>query len=147
MMRLARKFFRRSASDRRLLVRAFGVHTCVALLLRVVPFRALSRWLASGHVDRAAGSNEIDGAVVERAVWAVRHAAAVAPWGRTCLTEALTAAVLLRSAGCEATLRYGVASAGAGGLDAHAWLEHRGAVILGQSARPYAVLRQAGRTA
>ena len=49
MMRLARKFFRRSASDRRLLVRAFGVHTCVVLLLRVVRFRALSRWLTSGQ--------------------------------------------------------------------------------------------------
>ena len=147
MMRLARKFFRRSASDRRRLVGAFGVHTCVVLLLRVVRFRALSRWLTSGHVDRAVGSNEFDGAVVERTVWAVRHAAAVAPWGRTCLTEALTAAVLLRRAGCEATLRYGVASTGAGGLDAHAWLEHQGAVILGQSARSYAVLHQAGRTA
>jgi len=147
MIPLARKFVRRSAADRRLLARAFGVHACVAVLLRVVPFRALSRWLTAGNADRAAGSNEMDGAAVERVVWAVRHAAAVAPWGRTCLSEALTAAILLGRAGCETTLRYGVASAGAGGLDAHAWLEHRGAVILGQSARPYAALHRAGRTA
>ena len=147
MIPLARKFFRRSAADRRLLVRAFGVHACVAALLRVAGFRRLSRWLANGNVDRAAAPDAIDGAAVKRVVWAVRQAAAAAPWGRTCLTEALTAAVLLRRAGCETTLQYGVASVGAGGPDAHAWLEHRGAVILGHSARPYAVLHQAGRTA
>jgi hypothetical protein len=147
MILLARKFCERSAADRRLLVRAFGVHACVAVVLRIVRFRGLRRWLAADHVGRAAGRDGIDGAAVERVVWAVRHAAAVAPWGRTCLTEALTAAVLLRRAGCETTLRYGVASAGAGRLDAHAWLEHRGDVILGHSARPYAALHQAGRTA
>jgi hypothetical protein len=147
MISPARKFFQRSAADRRLLVSAFGGHACVAVLLRVAGFRRLSRWLAAGDVDRAVRPDEIDDAAIERVVWAVRQAAALAPWGRTCLTEALTAAVLLRRAGCETTLQYGVASVGAGGPDAHAWLEYRGAVILGHSARPYAVLHQAGRTA
>jgi hypothetical protein len=147
MIPLARKFFRRSTADRRLLVRAFGVHACVAALLRVAGFRRLSRWLAAGNNDGAAGPDGINSAAVERVVWAVRQAAAVTPWGRTCLTEALTAAVLLRRAGCKTTLQYGVATVGAAGLDAHAWLEYRGAVILGHSARPYAALHHAGRTA
>ncbi len=145
MILLARKFFRRPSADRRLLVRAFGVHACISSLLRVAGIRRLSRWLEAGSVDR--GACGIDDASMERVVWAVRQAAAVAPWGRTCLTEALTAAVLLRLAGCETTLQYGVASADAGGLDAHAWLEYRGTVILGHSARPYAALHHAGRTA
>ncbi len=147
MIPLARKFFQRSAADRRLLVRAFGVHACVAVLLHVAGFRRLSRWLASGDVDRAARPDGIDDGDVQRVVWAVRQAVAVTPWGRTCLTEALTAAVLLRRAGCQTTLQYGVATGGGGGLDAHAWLEHRGAVILGHSARPYAALHHAGWTA
>lgn len=145
MMALARKFFRRPSADRRLLVRAFGMHTCVVLLLPVAGVGRLSRWLAGGSVDRDARG--IDAAAMERVVWAVRQAAAVAPWGRTCLTEALTAGVLLRRAGCETTLQYGVASKeAAGGLDAHAWLEYRGAVILGRSAHPYAALHHAGQT-
>ena len=147
MIPLARKFLRRSAADRRLLVRAFGVHACVAVLLHVAGLRRLSRWLASRDVDRAARPDGIDDGDVRRVVWAVRQAAAVMPWGRTCLTEALTAAVLLRRADCQTTLQYGVATVGAGGLDAHAWLEYRGAVILGRSARPYAALHHAGWTA
>jgi Transglutaminase-like superfamily len=143
MILLARKFVQRPAADRWLLVRAFGVHACMAALLRVARFRNLSRWLAAAKGDASRG---IDPAAVERVVWAVRQAAAAAPWGRTCLTEALTAAVLLRRAGCETTLRYGVASAGAGGLDGHAWLEYRGDVILGHSARSYGALHHAGRT-
>jgi hypothetical protein len=144
MIPLARKFFRRPAADRRLLVRAFGVHACVAALLRVAPFRRTARWpvAAKGHASRG-----IDAEGVERVVWAVRQAAAAAPWGRTCLTEALTAAILLGRAGCETTLRYGVASAGASGLDAHAWLEYRGNVILGDSSQRYAALHHEGQTA
>jgi hypothetical protein len=145
MIPLARKFFRRSPADRRLLVRAFGVHACVAVLLRVAGAGRLSRWLTSGGVERTA--HGIDDAALEGVVRAVRQAAAIVPWGRTCLTEALTAAVLLRRAGCETNLRYGVAAGGAGVLDAHAWLEYRGAVILGHSARPYAALHHARRSA
>lgn len=144
MIPLARKFFRRPAADRRLLVRAFGVHACVAALLRVARFRRIGRWVAATEGNTSRG---IDAEGVERVVWAVRQAAAAAPWGRTCLTEALTAAVLLGRAGCKTTVRYGVASAGACALDAHAWLEYRGNVILGHSERPYAALHHGGRTA
>jgi hypothetical protein len=143
MIASARKFFRRSASDRWLLLRALALHTSVAALLRVVRFGRLSRWLGG----QPRHPREDDVAAAERIVWAVRRAAAAAPWGRTCLTEALTASVLLRCAGCSATLRFGVANSAGAGLDAHAWLEYRGAVLLGTSARAYAALRGAGRVA
>ena len=81
MIPLARKFFRRSSADRRLLARAFGVHACVASLLRLAGFRRLSRWLAAGKVDRAGVRRGIDDAAIERVVWAVRQAAAVCAVG------------------------------------------------------------------
>jgi hypothetical protein len=147
MIRLARGFLRRPASDRWLLVRALALHACVASLLRVVRFGRLSRWLGGASLQAVDEDRPLDSAATERIVWAVRQATAVAPWGRTCLTEALTAVVLLRRSGCRgAELRYGVAPGGSGFV-AHAWLEYRGAVILGTSVRPYAVLHGAGRTA
>lgn len=147
MIPLARKFFRRSSADRRLLVRALVLHACVAALLRVVRFGRLRRWLDGPSVDPAVRDRELDAATVARIIWAVRQVAAAVPWGGTCLTEALTAATLLRRAGCDTTLQYGVAPDGGHVLAAHAWLECRGGVVMGGSARPYTPLGQARRAA
>jgi hypothetical protein len=56
----------------------------------------------------------------------------VARWvpGASCLTQALAAHVLLAWHGHASTVRYGVRP-GATGLDAHAWVEHDGAVVVG----------------
>ena len=147
MIPLARKFFRRPVADRRLLVRALILHTCVAALLRVVRFGRLRRWLDAAGAVAVVGDRRLDSAAMERIIRAVRQAGAAVPLGRTCLTEALTAAALLRRAGCATTLHYGVAPDGGGVIAAHAWLEYRGAVVMGGTARPYAPLGQAGRAA
>jgi hypothetical protein len=46
----------------------------------------------------------------------------------------LTAEAMLRRAGCETTLRYGVAAVEKR-LAAHAWLEHNGVEIIGGPSR------------
>ena len=61
-----------------------------------------------------------------------RLAAAVfrrAPWRMTCLKQALVLLVLLRRRGLPATVRIGLATHG-DALRAHAWIEHRGRVLL-----------------
>ncbi len=127
----ARRFLARTAADRRLLLRALAVHTCVASLLRLVHFRTLNNWLRRYGDHRRADGHSQDPAAIGRIVWAVRQAASAAPWGRTCLTEALTAEAMLRRAGYDPTLHYGVATERADGFAAHAWLEHDGVEILG----------------
>ncbi len=42
---------------------------------------------------------------------------------------------MLRRAGCDTTLRYGVATEGEKRLAAHAWLEHDGVEIIGGPSR------------
>ncbi|MSR22793.1 MAG: lasso peptide biosynthesis B2 protein [Gemmatimonadetes bacterium] len=59
----------------------------------------------------------------------VARAARVVP-GATCLVQALAAEWPIRRGGAAASLRFGVAK-GDGGLDAHAWLESGGRVLLG----------------
>jgi hypothetical protein len=134
-MTLARRFLRRNAADRRLLLRALALHTCVASLLRIARFGALSDWLRRYGNHHSASGRPQEPASIDRIVWAVRQAASVAPWGRTCLTEALTAAVLLQRAGYDTTLRYGVIRDGGNRLAAHAWLEHDGIEIAGGPSR------------
>ena len=131
---LAGRFLSRTAADRRLLLRALVLHACVASLLRIVRFGTLSGWLRRYGDQGSASGRPLDSASIGRIVWAVRQAASVTPWGRTCLTEALTAEAMLRRAGCETTLRYGVATAEKR-LAAHAWLEHNGVEIIGGPSR------------
>jgi hypothetical protein len=112
----------------------------VASLLRIVRFGMLSDWLRRSGGHRPASRHPLDSAAIDRLVWAVRQAASVAPWGRTCLTEALTAEAMLRRAGCDTTLRYGVATEGEKRLAAHAWLEHNGVEIIGGPSRFHELL-------
>jgi hypothetical protein len=132
-MTLAGRFLRRPAADRWLLLRALALHTCVASLLRIVRFGTLSDWLRRYGSHRPA-NGPLDSAAIDRIVWAVQQAASAGPY-RTCLTEALTAEALLRRAGCDTTLRYGVAAEGEKRLAAHAWLEHNGVDIIGGPSR------------
>jgi hypothetical protein len=147
MIALARKFLRQPAADRRLLVRALALHGCLAALVRLVRFGRINRWLRVHQNRLTPTAPAPDRVSIERVVWAVRTATTVVPWGRTCLTEALTASVLLRRMGCDATIHYGVAADNVRPLAAHAWVEYRGDIVIGRSSAPrYETLRHAGST-
>jgi hypothetical protein len=53
------------------------------------------------------------------------------PGGAKCLARALTTQVLLNRQGYLPDLRIGVAKATAGQLEAHAWIEYQGQVVMG----------------
>ena len=65
----------------------------------------------------------------ERIGWAVDAAAAV-PGDPSCLVRALVAEAMLERRGHETALRFGVDDAGAD-VEAHAWLESGGEIIVG----------------
>jgi hypothetical protein len=70
---------------------------------------------------------------VERIAWAVGAASRYVPTA-TCLSQALAAQVLLARHGHPASLRIGVARGAAGRLEAHAWIESRGRIVIGGTA-------------
>jgi Transglutaminase-like superfamily len=51
----------------------------------------------------------------------------------TCLTQALVTEKLLHEAGLPAAMRIGVARSDAGKIEAHAWVESNGEVVIGGS--------------
>ena len=141
-----RKFLRQSRADRRRLAAATVLHVIVVSALRALPFarvrQLLERIAAFGRGTRG------DGEVAARLIWAVRSVSSVLP-GATCLTEALAAGVLLRRAGCGATLCFGVSGLTPADrpFDAHAWLERRGVTILGARGIAYDPLASPTRCA
>ena len=128
-------FLKKPLADQRLLVFAALLHVLVALAVRVLPFglvqRALGRVAAMGP-----GGPWIDDDA--RVVRAVRTVASLLP-GATCLTEALVAQCLLARQSSKTTLCFGVSrvTPAERPFAAHAWLERRGAIVIGASAIAY----------
>jgi hypothetical protein len=143
MTRLA-VFLHKSRADQRALLLAAALHVIVAIAVRVRPFGQVRRLLAAAAEwgPRPA----VDENAEARIVRAVQTMTALLPGGN-CLTEALVAQCLLARHRRETTLCFGLSSDALDGrpFDAHAWLEHRGATVIGARAIAYDPLRSAGR--
>jgi hypothetical protein len=117
-------------SRRRLLYRAAVVVALFRAGLSILPFR----WVRA-LAERPRPRPRAPRATPDELAWSVGVSGRRI--GSTCLTEALALQALLLREGHEATLRLGVAKTEAGALEAHAWLESRGRVLIGgpESAR------------
>lgn len=134
-MRLVRRFAALAPAERRLVVRALLTVLTVRLGMALGLFGALRGRLARvGPVPGGWG-----GVPPERIAWAVRAVARRVP-GTTCLVQALAAAALLRRHGMDADVRIGVTRGDRGALEAHAWVESGGRVVLGGTERAFVPL-------
>src|SRR5688500_1634911 len=119
------KFFRLPASNRRLLLRAFVLVGTARLALWAMPFNTVRR-LFVRSVRRSSSPYP----TTERIGWAFSVAKQFIPRG-ICLPQALAAESLLTRSGYPVELRIGVAKTGDGRLDAHAWVESGGRLVVG----------------
>lgn len=124
-----RKFLGLTSADRRLLGQAFRVLWLIRLILSIVPFgtaRKLLGRLRGTGVPQPGGKPSAG-----RIVWAVLAASRYVPRTRTCFPRALAVHTLLTRHGLTSELRVGVAREGDGALEAHAWVECDGRVVIG----------------
>ena len=114
------------------------VRACVVLAATRLALRTL-RWrhavdLLDGPLPArpspACGAAEVAAAVLA--------ASRLLPGTSSCLAQALAARILLRRQGLPCEIRIGVNRTSHGGIEAHAWLESEGQVILGVAAPRYA---------
>jgi len=124
-----RTVFHLSVSDWACLLIAFPVVAAVRLTLWLLPSRFILR-LLSRLERRTMSESSNRWSRAETIVWAVEAASRRVPRA-TCLTQALSAKLLLRAVGQNARLRLGVARNSDGSFRAHAWLEQAGQPILG----------------
>lgn len=115
--------------DFRLLVKTFILLGIVRLGLWQLSFARLRRLLSflSRQTILTGSDRQIE---VERIVWSVNKCSRYMP-GVKCLARALTTEVLLNQYGHQPQLRIGVAKR-LGKLEAHAWVESQGRVLIGQ---------------
>jgi len=133
---MLRKLARLSGGEVRVLAEALVWVSAIRLALWVVPFRYFG--LNPRVQPRTAGDTN-------RLTWAILAAAAVVPES-TCLVRALAAQRLFARHGHAAHLHIGVAQSVEEGFAAHAWLEYRGAVLIGRTHNEFVPLltRRAG---
>ncbi len=128
MARILRRILALSWRDRWLLTRATLLLAGIRLGLILLPFQRLARVLE--HLGRPPRSPpEQDRESIDRIVGAVTVMSHYVP-GVKCLERALAAKVLLSARGHPVDLRIGV-ERGPEQLEAHAWLEDDGRVVIG----------------
>src|SRR5215831_18997330 len=131
-MERLRKFLLLTATERSLLIRAVLLLGAIRVGLWLLSFRTL--WDLLARVTPARGrSRDLDYSSPEQVARAVTAASRYVPRA-TCLTQALAAQVLLTRQGYPVSLRIGVAKGEGGRLEAHAWVENQGEVVIGGAA-------------
>jgi Transglutaminase-like superfamily len=125
------RFRRLGGERRRLLVRAVLLLTGASAAVAMLPFRTVIRFGSVGLGQSALLSGE-------DAVWAVEAAARRLPWRTMCIEKGLALQRLLRIAGVDALLHYGVRrSPETGTLEAHVWVTVAGETIIGAEQAPH----------
>jgi hypothetical protein len=130
-MKHLRKFMRLPAAERRLLVKAIMLLCAVRVGLALLPFRTSRRLLATLALLPVGLRGVEDRCSADKVVRSVEVAGRLMPRASTCLTQALTAQVLLLRRGNPALVHIGTVKGGRGELKAHAWLESGGEVVMG----------------
>ena len=96
--------------------------------LWVLPGRCVKRWISEPVEDAKIGATKEP--TVSHILRSVRRCSQYVPQA-TCLTQALAARKLLGRIGQPAVLQFGVVKCD-GKLEAHAWLEIEGRIVLGK---------------
>jgi hypothetical protein len=124
-----RKFFFLNPRDRSLLLTSIGCLWAVRLGLWLLPLQTVRRLMAKLSPPKPLSSKETP-PDLERITWAITVASRYVP-AATCLTQALAGQILLAQHGEPALLQIGVAKNEAGKLEAHAWVESRDRIVIG----------------
>jgi hypothetical protein len=130
-MRASRELWRLASRDRLLLLKSVTLVILIRLGLHLLPFSMLLRmlgWLKNTRTH----TSKTNPTSVRRIAWAVTVASRRVP-DATCLTQALAIQVLLGRLGYATALRIGVAKDPQGQLEAHAWVERDGAIVIGRA--------------
>jgi hypothetical protein len=120
------RLLRLPAQDRALLVSAGLLVLYIRMALWVFSYRIVRQ-----RVNRRRGIS-VNACPCSRIAWAISTVSRYIP-GATCLTQALAGEVLLRTYGHQPSFHIGVAKSNSRALEAHAWIEVQGKIILGDA--------------
>ncbi|MBD2596836.1 lasso peptide biosynthesis B2 protein [Nostoc spongiaeforme FACHB-130] len=121
------KLLQLSNSDRQFLLRTFVLLGLVRLGMWLLSFNTLRKL-----INKISKPNfQLEPISLHKIVWAINVSTRYTPGGAKCLARALTCQVLMTRYGYKPELRIGVVKSEAGNLEAHAWIETQGYVVIG----------------
>lgn len=129
MMVRMRDFFYPPILKRSFLFKTWLLVWGIRLGLWILPFRNM-RKIVDNLAQSSTGIDRPRWPVPEQISWAVTTTSRYVPQA-TCLTQAMTTRILLGRYGHPATLQIGVTRGEKGDLQAHAWVESNGIVVIG----------------
>jgi hypothetical protein len=142
-MRRIGKFFELPLSDKLLLLRAWTTLLLMRAAVLAIPLARLRRAVARRSAEQKGSSVGLPSA--EKIAWALAAMSCAVPGGENCLVRALATQRMLSRAGCDSDLKFGVAGSGPGKIQAHAWVESRGKIIMGEfPPRAFVVMAASG---
>lgn len=131
-MKLLLKVRNLPPSDRHLLISALLLLAVIRLGLSLLTFQTLRRILTK-VMRKPTGFQSVDNSFSNRIAWAVTVGSRYIPGTNTCLAQALATHMLLAWRGYPAHLRIGVVRGQGGQLQAHAWVESQGKIVIGRT--------------
>ncbi|MGG6296557.1 lasso peptide biosynthesis B2 protein [Leptolyngbya sp. AN02str] len=124
------KLFNLSWKERALLLETLFLIAGFKLALWALPFRFVQQFAARPAQSHARSSTE-GSLVFKQVLQAVEMVTWHIPGRARCLVRALTTQVLLSRRGYKTDLRIGVSKDAQGNVEAHAWLEYNGQLVIG----------------
>ncbi|MCL7959678.1 MAG: lasso peptide biosynthesis B2 protein [marine benthic group bacterium] len=134
MRKTLKRYRDRSPEERGAVTRAGLLIVTLQAMLRVLPFqKVMDGVYRVARPPASAGFGHGEHSQFDRdlAVWAVEAAGRKLLSRNPCLPKALAVLILFRRAGEPAELRLGVAREADGPVEAHAWIESSGQVVIG----------------
>ncbi len=124
------KFLQLEKSDRLLLINTFLLLLSIRFGLWLLPFQSLLQLLSK--VSQPLNSNQnIYTKDLNKIINAVNVSSRYMPGGAKCLARALTTQILMNRYGYFPEFRIGIAKGEGSRLEAHAWIEYQGKVVIG----------------
>jgi hypothetical protein len=125
-----RKLFQLEPIDQQLLIEAYLCLGLVRLGLWLLPFGSLRKVL--NKINSYQITDKLPVFVqIEQITTAINRSSHYSPGDVKCLAKALATEVLLTKYGYFPLLKIGVAKGERGQLEAHAWVEERGKIVIG----------------
>ncbi len=126
-MRLWHKLQRLQPGDWQFLAQTFFILAGIRIGLLLLNFRDLLKFLHRISQPSRKAAKPVS---INKIVWAVNVASRYLP-GVKCLARALATELIMRRYSYNPDLRIGVAKDTTGKLEAHAWIEYQGLIIIG----------------
>ncbi len=129
VMKKVIKFLRLPFVEKYLLIKCILLLTAIRLGLSLLSFKAILN-LLDGNREKHIVLKNNEQLSPDKISWSVEVASRHVPL-TTCLIKALTTKVLLARQGYQSSLNIGVTKSEKGHLDAHAWVESEGRIVIG----------------